>query len=68
MTVRKWYTCIKLFADDTSLFVIVDFDTVGPALSLTNELKIIKNGLQKKSLNLKFHQNVNQDRSLVKLD
>lgn len=30
---------IRLFADDTSLFVIVDSDTMGPAISLTNDLE-----------------------------
>lgn len=36
---------IRLFADDTSLFVIVDSDTIGPAISLTNDLEKIKNCL-----------------------
>lgn len=30
----------RLFADDTSLFVIVDSDTIGPAISCTNNLQI----------------------------
>lgn len=29
----------RLYADNTSLFVMVDPDTIGPAISLTNDLE-----------------------------
>lgn len=36
---------IWVFADDTSLFVNVDSNTIGAVISLTNNLEKFKNGL-----------------------
>lgn len=37
---------IRLFADDTSLFAIIDDDVIQQTLSITNDLNIIKNWVQ----------------------